>query len=283
MDREAQSEKAATFLALHLAPELLVLPNIWNPLGARMLVGLGYPAVATASAAVAYSLGFDDGERIEFSTMLGVIRSIAAAIDVPLTADIESGYADGLDGLTENVREVLRAGAVGINIEDSPRERGPLRPAADQCNRIRAARVAAEQEGVPLVINARIDTFLGGFEGSRGDKIEETIRRARAYLEAGADCIYPIGPGDIETLAAIREATEAPINVYAHARTAPMRELEAAGVSRLSLGPNLLKAAFTTVRDAARRLRTDGSYEPFTRGVISSEEIRGYLREVGED
>ena len=273
MNRQTQSKQAQTFLQLHHAPELLVLPNIWNPLGARMLVGLGYPAVATASAAVAYSLGYDDGERIRFAAMLEVIRSIAASVDVPLTADIERGYADSLDDLTDNVRRVIRAGAVGINVEDSTSGGGPLRPVEVQCDRIRAARRAAELEGIPVVINARIDAFLGGVAASRSEKIAETIARARAYVESGADCIYPIGPGDIETLSAIRSEIDAPINVYAHAQTAPIQELEAAGINRLSLGPNLLKAAFTTVREVARRLRQDGSYEPFTEGVMSSDEI----------
>jgi 2-methylisocitrate lyase-like PEP mutase family enzyme len=273
VSKQAQTKKAEAFLALHHAPELLVLPNIWNPLGARMLAGMGYPAVATASAAVAYSLGYDDGERIRFSTMLELIGSIASSVDVPLTADIEGGYAEGLDALTENVRQVIRTGAVGINLEDGRYEGGPLRPVEAQCDRIATARRAAELEGVPLVINARIDTFLGGVTGSRADKIAETVARGRSYLEAGADCLYPIGPGDIETLAPIRKGTEAPINVYAHAKTAPMRELEAAGISRLSLGPNLLKAAYTTLRDVARCLREYGSYESFTEGMISGDEI----------
>jgi 2-methylisocitrate lyase-like PEP mutase family enzyme len=119
MDREAQSEKARVFLALHRHPRLLVLPNVWDPLGARLMEGLGFPAVATASAAVAFSLGYDDGQKIAFDVMLDAISRVCASVDVPVTADVESGYARDLDDLADNIRRVIRAGAVGINLEDS--------------------------------------------------------------------------------------------------------------------------------------------------------------------
>lgn len=279
MSDDAQSARAERFRALHLEPRLLVLPNIWDPLGALMLQELGFPAVATASAAVAYSLGRDDGERIGFDEMLGVIERIAAAVDVPLTADIERGYGATEREVADNVGRVLVTGAVGINIEDSFSEGGALRPAEEQCARIAAARARAGRDGVPLVINARTDVWLGGFPESKEQRLEETIRRARAYLDAGADCIYPIGLVDLEALSSIRAATEAPLNVYASAAAPPMRELEAAGVSRLSLGPGLIRASLTAMKQVAEELARYGSYDAFTRDAISSEEIRRYIRE----
>ena len=149
MSRKAQIAKAEAFLALHLDPKLLVLPNIWDPLGARLLQHLEFPAVATASAAVAYSLGYDDGQRITLEAMLDVVRRVAESVDIPVSADIEGGYADTPDGVAQNVREVIRAGAVGINLEDGLYEGGPLRPVDGQCERIRAARAMADREGVP--------------------------------------------------------------------------------------------------------------------------------------
>ncbi|MGH7454384.1 MAG: isocitrate lyase/PEP mutase family protein [bacterium] len=217
MDKKLQIQKAEKFLALHHDPKLLVLPNIWDPLGARLLQSLGYPAVATASAAVAFSLGYDDGQKIGFAEMLEVIRRIAASVEVPLTADIERGYAENPEEIAENIRQVLLAGAVGINLEDSTGEGGELYPIDFQCARIRAVRAMADREGIPLVINARTDVFLRGASGSKSEKIAETIARAKAYLDAGADCNYPITVGDIETLKLIRDATRAPINVYASA------------------------------------------------------------------
>ena len=262
---------------LHHDPKLLVLPNIWDALGARLLEGLGFPAVATASAAIAYSLGYDDGQKITFSTMLDVIRRIGSAVEVPLTADIEGGYAESPEEVAANIRQVIQAGAVGINLEDSSSEGGPLRSIDFQCERIRAVKDMADREGIPLVINARIDVFLKDEPAYTSDKVSETIARAKAYLEAGADCVYPITVGDIETLKQIRDETEAPINVYASASTAPMRELEAAGISRLSLGPGLIKASLTTMKNIAIELQNYGSYDLFTKNVISGEEITTYV------
>ena len=278
MNVERQKEKADRLLGLHHEPKLLVLPNIWDPLGAGLLQELGFPAVATASAAVAYSLGYDDGQRITFDAMLEVIARIAEAVEVPLTADIESGYAESPDDLAANVRRVLHAGAVGINLEDSFEEGGALRPIEAQCERIRAARAIARSEGIALVINARTDVFMQAGDRSRDDRIVETIERAQAYREAGADCIYPIPVGDLETLAPIQAAVDAPLNVYASGWAAPMRELEAAGIARLSLGPGLLKASLATMKRVALELQNYGSYGVFTQDAPKSEEILRYVR-----
>jgi 2-methylisocitrate lyase-like PEP mutase family enzyme len=275
--KDAQIAKAEHFRALHQGPKLLVLPNIWDPLGARLLEHLRFPAVATASASVAFSLGYDDGEKITYAAMLDAIRRIAASVGVPVTADIERGYADDPDDVAENIRDLLRTGAVGINIEDGIREGGRLRPVESQCARIGAARRAADREGIPLFINARIDTFMREKSSPLEEKLAETIQRARAYVEAGADGIYPITVGDIDTLRAIRESVEVPINVYASASTAPMRDLQALGINRLSVGPGLLKAALTTMKKVALDLKDHGSYEALTHDVISSAEVQRYV------
>ena len=272
MDKNTQIKRAREFMVLHGGPKLLVLPNVWDPLGARLLESLGYPAVATASASVAYSLGFDDGQKISFAAMLDVIGRIASCVDVPVSADIENGYAESPDELAENIREVLRVGAVGINLEDSMVEGGALRPLGSQCSRIQAARSVANQEGIPLVISVRIDVFLRRSPASTSEKLDETIARANAYCKAGADCIYPITVGDLETLKVIRQKTEAPINVHVTQSTASMKKLEAIGISRLSLGPGLIKASLTAMKHVAQTLQNYGSYD-FTRNAISGEEI----------
>lgn len=280
MDNKAQRKKAEAFLTLHHDPKLLVLPNIWDPVGARMLEGVGFPAVATASAAVAFSLGYDDGQKITFDTMLDTITRIAGAVDVPVTADVESGYARDLDDLADNIRRVIRAGAVGINLEDSTRQGGPLRDIEDQCDRLLAARAAADLEDIPLVINARIDVFMRDVgPGDRAELVKETIERAKAYTTAGADCIYPILAGDLETLELIRREVPAPINVYGCESAAPMRDLEAAGISRLSIGPWLLKAGLTRMKEVAVALQDYGSYDVFTNGTMTTEEVRRFVRD----
>ncbi len=262
-DRDRQAQKARAFLALHDDPRLLVLPNVWDPLGARMVESLGFPAVATASAAIAYSLGYDDGQLISFEAMLDAIERVAASVDVPVTADIESGYAGSLDDLGANMRKVIHAGAVGVNIEDSNAAGEQLRSIDEQIARIRAVRAAADEEGVPLVINGRIDTHFGGVQGSDEELLQETIKRSRAYLDAGADCIYPLLLSDTDALDRLRDATGARVNVYATMKLAPMRELETMGIARLSIGPGLLRASYATMKKVAEGLRDYGSYASF--------------------
>ena len=278
MTRAEQQQKAETLLALHHASELLVLPNIWDPLGARMLQRLGYPAVAIASAAVAFSLGYDDGQNISLDAMLDAVRRIAESVDLPVTADMERGYGEQPGEVAENMRRVLQAGAAGINLEDSTVEGGPLHAIEFQCDRISAVRAMAEQEDIPLVINARTDVFIGGFDGDHEARITETIRRGKAYFDAGADCFYPILAGDIETLKTIHDALQAPINVLALGNTAPMRDLEAIGISRLSLGPGMIKAGLTVMKTIAEELQQYGSYDLFTKDAIDSDTVRTYLK-----
>lgn len=242
-----------------------------------MLAALGFPAVATASAAISYSLGYDDGERITFAAMRDAVARICAAVTVPVTADIERGYADDSDGVGDTVRRIIAVGAVGINIEDSTVEGGPLRPTEEQADRIRAARRAAGDAGVPLVINARTDVWLSGGERSGADRLREAVDRARAYIAAGADCIYPVTLDDLDALQTIRAETGARLNVYLTPATAPMAELEAAGVARLSVGPGLIKASLAAARRAAVMLQRDRSYEGILAEAMTGDEIASYV------
>ncbi len=270
-------QKAERLRDLHHGGRILVLPNIWDPGGARMMESLGYPAVATASASVAYSLGYDDCQQITLDAMLDVVGRVASAVKVPVTADMEWGYAEQPHEVAENMRRVLHAGAVGINLEDSIREGEVLFPTELQCDRIRAVREMARQEGVPFFINARTDVFWPRVPGTDDEKLEEGIRRARAYLEAGGDCFYPIILGDLDTLKRIHEAIRAPINVLAPTSGATLRELEDAGIARVSLGPALMWASLTVMRKIAVELQNYGSFDLFTHDMITPDEIRAYL------
>jgi 2-methylisocitrate lyase-like PEP mutase family enzyme len=276
------ADRARALRELHRGPDVLVLPNVWDPLGARMLAGLGFPAVATASASVAFSLGWDDGQRIRFETMLEVIRRIASAVTVPVTADLESGWALDAQEVAENVRRAMRVGAAGINLEDSVVEGRPLLPVAVQAERLRAVRRMAREDGVPLVVNARTDVFLRGGR-PREDLVAETIERGVAYREAGADCFYPIGVGDVATLAPICDAVGLPLNVLASATTAPLGELRAAGIARVSFGPALLRVGLTAMRNAVESMRRTGTYEAFGEGVLTSDEVRAWVSRGGEE
>ncbi len=279
MTKAEQKIKAEALLSLHHAPELLVLPNIWDPLGALMLQRIGYPAVATASASIAFSLGYDDGQNISLDTMLEAVGRIAGSVDVPVTADMERGFGERPDEVAANMRRVLQAGAVGVNLEDSTIEDGSLQDLEFQCDRIRAVRSMADEEGIPLVINARTDVFISKFVGDHETQVAETIRRGKAYFDSGADCFYPILVGDTATLKQIHDAVQAPINVLALANTAPMRELEAIGIGRLSLGPGMMKASMAAMKTIAGELKEYGSYDRFTTDAMDSGVLRMYLKD----
>ena len=235
MDRQAT---ATAFRRMHLEPPILVLPNAWDVASAKALVAVkGCRALATSSAAVARALGFDDGERAPAAEMVGTARRIAAAVEVPVTADLERGYGDPVG----TARAAWDAGLVGINFEDSTR--AGIVPVEEQVEAIGAIRAA-----VPgLVVNARVDVFLGI---GRGD-VEEAVIRANAYLAAGADCAYPI-LAPVESVAELARRIDGPMNVIVQKGTPEPAELQALGVARLTWGSGLATAAYAeAVRIAA--------------------------------
>jgi 2-methylisocitrate lyase-like PEP mutase family enzyme len=277
MSTSEQVQKAERFRALHHGGRILVLPNIWDAGGARMMEWLGYPAVATASASIAYSLGYDDGQRVTYDAMLDVVSRVASAVKVPVTADMEWGYGEQPKDVAEKMRQILRAGAVGINLEDSIREGEVMFELEAQCDRIRAVREMAKEEGVPLFINARTDVLWPSVPGSEAEKFEAAVERARAYVQAGADGFYPIIQGDLPTLKRLHEAVSAPINVLAPTARATLRELEEAGIARISLGPALMWASLSAMRKIAVELQNYGSFDPFTRDMITTDEIKQFV------
>ena len=275
--------RAEALRALHATPPLLVLPNVWDPIGARVLEAKGFPAVATASAAISSSLGRLDGERISRTTMLQVVAGIAEAVDVPVTADLEGGYADTLDELAEAIRELVRTGAVGLNLEDSRGQEVLLRPVEEQAERIATVRETAREIGVPLVVNARVDVFLAPGDASAGERFEQAAARAAAYRRAGADCIYPIGPADAETLAALRARIEGPLNALATPDAAPLPTLAAIGVNRVSFGPLLFRSCLRKFADIVDALARGDGYGCFGDEMLTRAEVAAYLREAREE
>ena len=281
VDRATQKRKAQSLLALHTQPALLVLPNIWNPIGARVLQTQGYPAVATASAAISASLGYQDGEKLKRSTLIDLIGRIAASVDVPVTADIEAGYGRSSSDLEETINAVIDAGVAGVNIEDSFETEGVLRPVGEQCRRIAVARQVADRRGIPLVINARVDSFLSSSFSSHHDATEDAVVRAKAYTEAGADCIYPIGPGDEKTVGVLRTRIESPINILATPEAAPLRALKKMDVNRVSFGPFVFRSCLRKFIDITQTLKSHGDYSCFS-DMLSKVDMADYLPDGSE-
>lgn len=278
----SQAAKAQQLLSLHNNGKLLILPNVWNPIGARMLQAKGYPAVATASAAISESLGYSDGEQLKLDTMLDMVTRIVRSVDLPVTADFEAGYADTIEDLQENISRLLDTGAVGINFEDSFDDSAHLRPIPTQVERIKAVREVAERRGVHLVINARADSFFAEGFSSNEERIEDVVTRLNAYTQAGAECVYPVGRGDKETLTILRKRLTAPINVLATAKTASLNELQALGINRVSFGPYIFRSLLAKMSAMQDEIKNMGDYGIVMDGIWSGGDVKKYLVEGKE-
>jgi 2-methylisocitrate lyase-like PEP mutase family enzyme len=243
------AEQAEQLRALHHAAEPLVLPNAWDAASARAVQDAGFPAVATSSSAVATSLGFEDGQRMPIDEVFGAVSRIARVLEVPLTADLEAGY--GLSA-ADFVERMLAAGAVGCNLEDTDHSDKSLRDPQQQAEWLTAVKQAGKKAGVDIVLNARVDVFVRRRSEFAAD-IDEAIRRARLYLEAGADCVYPILCHQESTVAALVQAIPGPINIYAVADGPPLVRLKQLGVHRISYAGRLQRAV---MGDLQRHLET---------------------------
>ncbi|MPY69858.1 MAG: isocitrate lyase/phosphoenolpyruvate mutase family protein [Alphaproteobacteria bacterium] len=276
---EDQAARAARFAEMHGADGILVLPNAWDAISACVLAEAGFEALATTSGGCAFSLGYGDGENIPMNEMAAAVGRIVRAVRVPVSADMEAGYGSSPEDVAGCVRATLAAGAVGINIEDSDKSgAAPLLDFALSVARIEAAVAAAREAGVPAVINARTDGFHFGSDGATFD---EAVRRANAYLSAGAGCAFVPFVRDAETIGALTKAIDGPMNVLAGPGTPPVAELAALGVKRVTVGSNITKAALVAARKAAEELRDSGTYE-FARGAYTQPEVHALLKKSRE-
>ena len=230
-----QLEKALALQALHDAPEILVLVNAWDVASARLVASLsGCRAVGTASSAVAESAGYPDGEVMPVDLVFANLARICAAVDLPVTADLESGYGD----ITATVTEAIRVGAVGANLEDG------MRPLDASVEAVAEALEAGGAAGLPFVLNARTDPYMIDLGLSEERKFEEAVARSRAYLAAGAACAFIPGVYDAATIRRLVEAIGVgKINVIGAQGAPSPTELQAMGVTRVSFGPRGFRAA----------------------------------------
>ena len=261
-----QRAKAKRFLELHTSGRLLVLPNAWDAGSARIFEHAGFQALGSTSAGVALSLGRPDGERVSRAEMLEAVRRIAGAVAIPVTADLEAGYGPTVGDAVETARGAIAAGAVGMNFEDSTSD-DRLVDAAAQVERIRAIKKLAEAEKIAFVLNARTDVFLLQI-GEPAGRFDEAVRRANAYRQAGADCLFVPGVTDADTIGRLVRAIKGPLNVLTGRGTPPTAELERLGVARVSIGGGPMRATLTLTRRIAEELRDHGTYTGFTENVL---------------
>jgi 2-methylisocitrate lyase-like PEP mutase family enzyme len=257
-DRSTVTSRRRAFRALHGGPAILVLPNAWDVISARVYEEAGFPAVATSSAGLANSLGYADGNVLDVELHLATLERLTRALDVPLSADVESGYAADTASLATFVRRLDATGVAGYNLEDV-REEGELF-AVDEARE----RVAAARESAPdLFLNARTDVYLAAI-GPENSRFERTLERLHAFAEAGADGVFVPGVADAETIGKLAAAAPLPLNVLAGPQVPDAAALQRLGVHRVSVGSWAMRRTLGVLREIAHELRDSGTFT-FTR------------------
>jgi 2-methylisocitrate lyase-like PEP mutase family enzyme len=270
-----QQEKAARFQALHKGPGAFVIPNPWDGGSARILAGLGYQALATSSGAAAGVLGRRDG-RITRDEALAQVRIIVAATELPVSADLEKGFGDAPSVVAETVQLAAQAGLVGCSIEDATGSQDqPLYTAAEAVERIKAAVQAARRQPFAFTLTARAENFLRG-----NADLEDTIERLQAYECAGADVLFAPGLPDLEAVRKVCASVSKPVNfmVGIKGKSFSVAELESAGVRRISLASSLFRAAMTSLVEAAREVKQQGTFGYLERS-LATPDLNRYMQE----
>jgi 2-methylisocitrate lyase-like PEP mutase family enzyme len=265
-------DKAQDFRELHHGKKILILPNAWDVPSARIFESEGFPAVATSSAGLMVSLGYPDGEVIGRNEFVSAVERIAKVLSVPLSVDIVAGFGKTTEEVVATVKAILRAGGIGINIEDFAHATKKLFPVERQVENVKAIRRLGDTVGVPLVINARTDALRFGI-GDNEAKFEEAVRRTTAYRDAGADCVYPMGLTEAGSISRFVKELDFPINVMVRKGLPPVSELERLGVARVSFGPSASYAAMGLLKSAAKEVLEKGTYENLVDGAISFDEL----------
>jgi len=262
-----QVDKAVDLRLRHRGIGVLVLANAWDVVSARVIEDVGFSAIATTSAGIAFSLGYPDGQRISREEMMARIGRIARAVRVPVTADVEWGFGSTAEEIARTTREVIEAGAVGMNLEDnSGRSDQPLLPLDQVLEKIKVVRETAASLRVPLVLNARTDVYL--LAGDNPDaNYAEAVRRLVAFRDAGADCVFVPGLKDAATIGRLVKDVACPVNILAVPGTPSIAELERLGVARVSVGSGFMRATLGALRDMAQELKSAGTYSWLERGI----------------
>jgi 2-methylisocitrate lyase-like PEP mutase family enzyme len=271
-----QINRANVFRALHSGSEVLLLPNAWDAASARIVEESGFRAIASTSAGIAFSLGYPDGEKIPKEEMFAAVARITRAVDVPVTADVEAGYGNRPEDAGGTARAVIKAGAVGMNLEDATDDSShPLIELTLQLEKIRAVRQEASRRGVPIVLNARTDVFLLQV-GDPAQRYDEALRRLSAFRDAGADCVFVPGLRDATTIGRLVADLRCPLNILGGPGSPSIPELHKLGVARVSLGSGPMRASLGLLRRLAEEVKSAGTYSAME-GAPSHAEINALM------
>lgn len=271
-DTSAIAERRRAFRALHAGPAILVLPNAWDVASARIFEDAGFPAVATTSAGLANALGFPDGNALDVELHLATLERLVNALNVPLSADVESGYASDANGVGTFVARLAQTGVAGYNLEDTLSEQH-IFPLDEARARVRAARAAAPD----LFLNARTDIYLGDI-GPEETRFERTVERLRAFADEGADGVFVPGVSDANTIERLAAATPLPLNVLAGPSTPDARALQQLGIRRVSVGSWPMRRTLGLLREIARELRDAGTFSFTREAIVTYSEANALVR-----
>jgi 2-methylisocitrate lyase-like PEP mutase family enzyme len=272
LDATTVSARRRAFRALHEGPGILVLPNAWDVISARIYEDAGFPAVATSSAGLANAFGYPDGNAFDVDVHLEALERIARALGIPLSADVESGYAADSASLAAFVTRLAATGVAGYNLEDVKGE-GELYPLDEAVQRVRAARAAAPD----LFLNARTDVYLAGI-GPAESRFDATVERLRAFADAGADGVFVPGVMDGDTIAKLAAAVRRPLNVLAGPKTPAAAELQRLGARRVSVGSAPMRRTLGVLREIAHELRDAGTFSYTREPSVPYDEANRLLR-----
>jgi 2-methylisocitrate lyase-like PEP mutase family enzyme len=267
-----QIEKAERFRLMHHGKHMLVLPNAWDVPSSRLFEEVGFPAVATSSAGMMVSLGYQDGETIPRQEYIEAVRRIGKAVSVPFSVDVVAGFGRTPKEVSETVQEVVHAGAVGINIEDFDHATKKLFSADAQVEKLYEIMTIAEKLGIPIVLNARTDAFKYA-EGDEEDRFNEAIERGKMYREAGADCVYPMGLTLKNHIKKYINSVNSPVNVMVRKGLPSISELEEIGVARLSFGPSASYAVMGFLKRVCQEILAQGNFEGLIKDIIDYDEL----------
>ncbi len=265
-----KSDCAQVFHALHEGG-LLILPNAWDAGSARIIQHAGAKAIATSSAAVAWSHGYPDGEAMPQEAVLSAVSGIVRVVDIPVSVDLEGGYASDAESAAEFAARIIDAGAVGINVEDGT---GPPEVLAGKIERIRKS---AARAGVELWVNARIDVYLRKLKEGEA-AYQEAVDRARRYREADANSIFVPAASGEALIARLVEGVVLPLNILAWPGVPPAQKLKELGVRRLSAGSGIAKVVLNRVHAMSQAFLADGRSEPFGEGSLGNPELNRMMR-----
>ncbi|MFC2134758.1 isocitrate lyase/phosphoenolpyruvate mutase family protein [Bacteroidota bacterium] len=278
-NKEVQIKKAEELLKLHHDSQILLLPNAWDVISAKMYEQYGFEAIGTTSAGISATLGYPDGQYMSLEENLSIVKKIADNTQLPVSADIEAGYSTRVEGVIRAAKSALDAGAVGINLEDSTGDdTKPFFEISEQVEKIKAIRDMVHSEKIHLVLNLRIDVYMLG-KGSHKEKFAETILRANIYSDAGADSIFVPDTGDFneKIISELVKEIHAPLNIIAGPNIPPVQKLEEIGVARLSFGPRPMRAMLSLLCKIQTELLEKGTYELMSDERITYKEINRLL------